>query len=60
MIDKNLGRTLTAWFIDLNNTDHATKQYLYNEIFNHYVFDNNCFSRMLSQTELIKYIKAFF
>ena len=34
MIDKNLGTTLTAWF-DLNNTDHAAKQYLYNEIPNH-------------------------
>ena len=40
MIDNNLGTTLTAWF-DLNNTDHAAKQYLYNEIANHYVFDKN-------------------
>ena len=37
MIDKNLGTTLTAWF-DLNNTEHAAKQYLYNEIPQHYVF----------------------
>ena len=33
---KNLDTTLTAWF-DLNNTDHVAKQYLYNEIPNHYV-----------------------
>ena len=40
MIDKILNTTLTSWF-DLNNTDHAAKQYLYNEIPNHYVFDKN-------------------
>ena len=34
MIDKNLGTILTVLF-DINNTDHAAKQYLYNEIPNH-------------------------
>ena len=29
-----------AWF-DLNNTDHAAKQYLYHEIPNYYVFDKD-------------------
>ena len=38
MINKNLGTTLTAWF-DLNKVDFNAKQYLYNEIPNHYVFD---------------------
>ena len=40
MIDKNLRTSLTAWF-NLNNTDHAAKQYLYDEIPNRYVFDKN-------------------
>ena len=31
MIDKNFGSALMAWF-DLNDTYHAAKQYLYNEI----------------------------
>ena len=44
MIDKNLGTTLTAWF-DLNNTNYAAKQYLYNKIPNLYVFDKNCHHR---------------
>ena len=53
MIDKNLGTSLTAWF-DLNNIDHAAKQYLYNKTPNYYVFDKNSPTFYMRPPSLVK------